>query len=170
MINNNCRWIVLNALFLTLAACGSGDGDDLDKFMEDAPKTMSKNVEPLPQVQPYIPLQFNADGALYDPFKPRRVASSGGFQPDLNRPKEPLEAFSLENLKYVGALSQKKTVYALIKTPDNTINQVKVGNYVGTNYGLITAINDSEITVKEIIQDDLSGDWIERVSSLSLQE
>jgi type IV pilus assembly protein PilP len=170
MININRRWIVLNALFLTLAACGSGDGDDLDKFMEDAPKTMGKNVEPLPQVQPYIPLQFNADGALYDPFKPRRVASSGSFQPDLNRPKEPLESFSLENLKYVGVLSQKKTVYALIKTPDNTINQVRVGNYVGTNYGLITAINDNEITVKEIIQDDLSGDWIERVSSLSLQE
>jgi type IV pilus assembly protein PilP len=170
MIYAESKWVALSVLFLTLTACSGGDGDDLDKFMLEAPKTMTKNVEPLPQVRPYIPLQFNADGALYDPFKPRKVASNGSFQPDLNRPKEPLEAFSLENLKYVGALSQKKSVYALIKTPDNTINQVRVGNYIGTNYGLITAINDNEITVKEIIQDDLSGDWVERVSSLSLQE
>jgi len=170
MIYINYKLLGLGVIISTLTACGSGEGDDLDKFMEDAPKTMSKNVAPLPQVQPYIPLQFNADGSLSDPFKPRKVASSGGFQPDLSRPKEPLESFSLENLNFVGVLSKKKKTYALIKTPDNTINQVSVGNYVGTNYGLVTAIDENEVTVKEIIQDDLSGDWVERISSLSLQE
>jgi type IV pilus assembly protein PilP len=170
MSNVIIKLMGLSVLPFILTACSGGDGDDLDKFMEDAPKTMTKTVAPLPQVQPYIPLQFNADGTLSDPFKPRKVAGSGSFQPDTSRPKEPMESYSLENLKYVGALTKNKVTYALIKTPDNTINQIKIGNYVGTNYGLVTAIDENEITVKEIIQDDLSGDWVERISSLSLQE
>ncbi|HAE99841.1 MAG TPA: pilus assembly protein PilP [Methylophilaceae bacterium] len=169
-MNSTCKWFCLAITLLFLAGCGSGEGDDLDKFMADADKTMSTKVEPLPQVQPYVPIEFNADGKLSDPFKPRKVASNSTFQPNFNRPKEPLESFSLENLKYVGMLGKGKVVYALVKTPDNTVQQVKIGNYLGTNYGLVTAINDNEVVLKEIVQDDLSGDWVERISSLSLQE
>jgi len=165
------RKISLLALLSTLLyGCAGGEGDDLDRFMADASKSMNPKVEPLPQVQLYIPLQFNMDGALADPFKLRKIAGKGGFQPNLSRPKEPLESFPLENLKYVGGLMKGQSAYALIKTPDNTLFQVKVGNYLGTNFGLITAINEGEVTLKEIMQDELSGDWVERISSLSLQE
>lgn len=164
------RVLSLLALPLLMSACSGSDGDDLDQFMADAPKTMSTSVEPLPQVQPYVAIQFNLDGTIYDPFRPRKSAGKGSFQPNLDRPKEPLESFALENLKYVGALSKGKASFALIRTPDNTIQQARVGQYLGTNFGLITAISDTEVTLKEIIQDDLSGDWVERVSSLSLQE
>jgi type IV pilus assembly protein PilP len=169
-MNLNIRLLYLILSVFLLASCGGTEGDDLDQFMADAAKTMSTKVEPLPQVQPYVPLQFNVDGTISDPFRPRKVVSSGTFQPNLSRPKEPLEAFPLENLKYVGALTKNKSTYALIKTPDNTLQQVKIGNYLGTNYGLVTSINDSEVTLKEIVQDELSGDWVERISSLSLQE
>lgn len=169
-MNSNTRLICLVLSVLFLSGCGGTEGDDLDRFMEDAAKTMNTKVEPLPQVQPYVPMQFNADGTISDPFRPRKVVSTGTFQPNLSRPKEPLEAFPLENLKYVGALTKSKLTYALIKTPDNTIQQVKLGNYLGTNYGLVTSINESEVSIKEIIQDELSGDWVERISSLSLQE
>ncbi len=155
------RLLSLLLLPLFISACGSNEGDDLDQFMTNAPKTMSANVEPLPQVQPYVAVQFNLDGTISDPFKPKKAAGKGTFQPNLNRPREPLD---------VGALSRGNSSFALIKTPDNTIQQAKVGQYLGTNYGLITAISDTEVTLKEIIQDDLSGDWVERVSSLSLQE
>jgi type IV pilus assembly protein PilP len=168
MNKNNLIYIML--LGLTLAGCQSDEGDDLDQFMEEASKTMSTQVPPLPQVQPYIPLIFNMDGGLHDPFMPRKVAATSVFQPDINRPKEPLELFPLENLKYVGALTKGKKIYALIKTPDNTIHQVTQGNYLGTNYGLIKQVAEFEVTVKEIIQDDLSGDWVERISTLNLQE
>lgn len=164
------KFILIISMPLIIAGCSGGEGDDLDQFMANAPQTMSATVEPLPQVQAYIPLQYNVDGALTDPFKPKKAVSSGSFQPNLNRPKEPLESFPLENLKYVGALTKLKATYALIKTPDNTLHQVKTGNYLGTNYGLITGVSDNEVSLKEIIQDELSGDWVERVSSLSLQE
>lgn len=158
------------AFVLAIAGCSGDEGDDLDRFMADAPKSMSANVDPLPQVQPYVPLQFNVDGNISDPFKPRKAISKGSFQPNLSRPKQPLEAYPLENLNYVGLLSKTKSKFALIKTPDNTVHQVEVGNYLGTNFGMVTAISDTEVSLKEIIQDELSGDWVERISSLSLQE
>jgi type IV pilus assembly protein PilP len=164
--------ILLLALISTLlVACGGDQGDDLDKFMATAANDMGKTVEPLPEVLPYSPLQYNADGILSDPFKARKAANkSGALQPNTNRPKEALEAYPLESLKYVGSLSKNKLSYALIKTPDNTIQQVKVGNYMGPNFGLVTKIEETAISLKEITQDDLTGDWVERTTSINLQE
>jgi type IV pilus assembly protein PilP len=166
------KWLLTLFLSLTLVACGSGGGDDLDKFMKEACTDIRAKVDPLPEVKPYVPLQYNADATLNDPFRARKaqVTKSGGLQPNLNRPKEPLEAFPLESLKYVGSLSKAKLKFALIKTPDNGVQQVKVGNYVGLNFGLVTEINDTAVILKEIVQDDLSGDWTERTSSINLQE
>lgn len=165
------RFLTISTLTLMLTACSGEDGDDLDKFMLNAANDASKNVDALPEVLPYSPLQYNADGSLADPFKPRKAASKNGtLQPNTNRPKEALESYPLESLKYVGSMSKSKLTYALIKTPDNTIQQVKIGNYLGPNYGLITAINESDIALKEIVQDDLTGDWIEQTASINLQE
>jgi len=165
------KLITISTLCLILVACNGDEGDDLDKFMSTAANDMNKGVEPLPEVLPYSPIQYNADGLLADPFKPRKAASkNGSLQPNINRPKDALEAYPLESLKYVGSMSRSKLTYALIKTPDNTIQQVKVGNYLGPNYGLVTAINEGDIVLKEIVQDDLTGDWIERSASINLQE
>ena len=171
-LSNNVLKLAFIAPFIViLGACNGNKGDDLDKFMATAANDMGKGVEPLPEVLPYSPLQFNADGTLSDPFKARKASNkSGSLQPNTNRPKEALEAYPLESLKYVGSMSKNKLQYALVKTPDNTIQQVKTGNYIGPNFGLVTQINDSTIEIKEIIQDDLTGDWVERNSSINLQE
>ena len=169
--NLSVNFVLTVLLSTLLSACGGDQGDDLDKFMASAANDMGKSVEPLPEVLPYSPLQYNADGTLADPFKARKAANkSGALQPNTNRPKEALEAFPLESLKYVGSMSKNKLTYALIKTPDNTLQQVKTGNYIGPNFGLVTQINDGDIVVKEIIQDDLTGDWVERNASINLQE
>ena len=169
---NSLSNIVLLILFSSaLVACNGDKGDDLDKFMATAANDMGKTVEPLPEVLPYTPLQYNADGILSDPFKARKATNkTGALQPNTNRPKEALEAYPLESLKYVGSLSKSKLSYALIKTPDNTVQQVKVGNYMGPNFGLVTKIDETSISLKEIIQDDLTGDWVERTASINLQE
>jgi len=165
------KFAIIAPLIFLLGACSGDKSDDLDKFMATAANNMSKDVEPLPQMLPYSPLQYNIDGTLSDPFRARKATNkSGSLQPNTNRPKEALESYPLESLKYVGSISKNKLKYALIKTPDNTIQQVKMGNYVGPNFGLVTQINDSAIEIKEIIQDDLTGDWVERNSSINLQE
>jgi len=158
------------SLVLGLTGCGGGGMDDLQTFVAETGKDMQGKIEPLPQVKVYEPFTYNAFD-LPDPFKPRKLSSAGGggTQPDLNRPKEPLEAFSLETLKMVGMLSKRGVVHAVIKTPDNAIYHVRKGNYVGQNFGLITQISNSEVTLREIVQDS-AGDWSERTSTLLLQE
>lgn len=167
----NFKLLPILALGVLLTACSGEEGDDLDQYMRDAAKDIKPNVKPLPEVKPYTALPYNADGSLVDPFRARKASNkSGALQPNLNRPKEPMEAYPLESLKYVGMLSKNKLTYALLKTPDNNIQQVKVGHYVGQNFGRVMQITDSEIILNEIVQDELSGDWVERVSNLALQE
>ena len=157
-------------MVLGLSGCGGGGMDDLRTFVAETGKDMQGKIEPLPEVKVYEPFTYNAFD-LPDPFKPRKlsIGGGGGMQPDLTRPKEPLEAFSLETLKMVGALSQNGVIQAVIKTPENAIYHVKKGNYVGQNFGLVTQISDSEVSLREIVQDS-AGDWSERTSTLILQE
>lgn len=164
------RLLTMVFLAVTLSACGSGDMEDLHQFMNEAGKDMQGKIEPLPQIRPYEPFSYDAFN-LPDPFKPRKLSQSGGggLQPDLSRPREPLEAYSLETLKMVGVISKKGGVNAVIATPDKAIYHVHVGNYMGQNFGLITKITDTEITLKEIVQDS-AGDWTERTSTMTLQE
>jgi type IV pilus assembly protein PilP len=157
-------------MFLSLSGCGGSGMEDLQTFVAETGKDMQGKIEPLPAVKVYEPFTYNAFD-VPDPFKPRKlsVGGGGGVQPDLTRPKEPLEAFSLETLKMVGSLSKKGVIHAVIKTPDNAIYHVKNGNYVGQNFGLITRVSDSEVALREIVQDS-AGDWSERSSTLMLQE
>ncbi len=155
---------------LGLTGCGGGSMDDLQTFVAETGKDMQGKIEPLPQVKLYEPFTYNAFD-LPEPFKPRKLSTGGGggMQPDLNRPKEPLEGYSLETLKMVGMLSRQGVIHAVIKTSDNAIYHVKKGNYAGQNFGLITQISDGEMSLREIVQDS-AGDWSERTSTLLLQE
>ena len=169
------RLISLTTVFSTvflLSSCGAGKGDDLDQFMANASNDIRVKIEPIPEVKPYIPVEYNADGSLHDPFKARKAQSnqSGGLQPNLNRPKEPLEAYPLESLKYVGILSKAKLKYALLQPPDNVVQEAKIGSYLGQNFGVVTEITENAVMLKEIVQDDATGDWIERSTSINLQE
>ncbi|MCC6535198.1 MAG: pilus assembly protein PilP [Burkholderiales bacterium] len=159
---------------LVLVACGE-QHEDLQAWIKEQDNMPRPRIDPLPEVKPFEAFAYNADkDGLVDPFKPRKIeapkATAGsGIRPDLNRPREPLEAYPLENLRMVGTLAQKKEVFALIKTPDNNLFRVRKGNYLGQNFGQITEIDEGSVKLKEIIQDG-AGDWTERVSTLQLQE
>jgi type IV pilus assembly protein PilP len=161
-------------LTAVLSGCGADEGDDLDQFIKDSGNGLKGNVEPLPEVKPYIPMTYNTDSSLYDPFKPRKaLVKSSGFQPNLNRPREALEAFPLESLQLVGVITKGKMKIGLLKTPENTVQQVKIGNYLGQNMGIIVDIVNEvpvEVKVKEIVQDELTGEWTERPASIVQQE
>ena len=163
---------LLIPLALVVASGCSSEIDELKQFVRDSEKGVTRRVEPLPAVKPFEPFAYEGFD-LPDPFKPRKLAApkeggAGGVAPDLNRRKEPLEAFPLEQLKMVGTLSQNKETYALVRA-DKTLYRVKKGNYMGQNFGLITDVTDAEIKLKEIVQDS-AGDWAERQSVLPLLE
>lgn len=169
------RWPIITALTVGLAACGGGQHDDLVNFVQEAGQGMRGKVDALPEVKPYEPFPYEAFD-LSEPFKPRKLKSSapsagggGGLQPDMNRRKEPLEAYELEKLKMVGSLQQGKMMYALIKAPDNSLYRVKIGNYMGVNYGIVTNITELQVALTEIIEDS-AGEWAERSNSMTLLE
>jgi type IV pilus assembly protein PilP len=156
---------------LALGACGDAGHPDLDAWMKDQGKSVKGKLEPLPQIKPYDPFTYNAFD-LPDPFKPRKIEPTKGgskLAPDFTRRKEPLEGFPLESLNMVGTLSKNKTTYALVRTPERDVFQVRAGNYMGQNYGVIIEIGDSDLKLKELLQDG-AGDWTERSSSLQLQQ
>ncbi|HET7548039.1 MAG TPA: pilus assembly protein PilP [Usitatibacter sp.] len=161
--------ILVALALLVLAGCTS-DSEDLRRFVRESDKRVPPKIEPLPAVKPFEPFTYEGFD-LPDPFKPRKLSppkQGGGLAPDLNRRREPLEAFPLEQLKMVGTLSQGKDTYALVRA-DKTLYRVKKGNYMGQNFGLITDVTENEIKLKEIVQDS-AGDWAERQSVLPLLE
>lgn len=167
----NSHYLFIAAMVSLLSACDNSQGDDLDKFIRDAGKDMRVKIPPIPEVKAYFPVDYNPDGTLIDPFKPRKATSKGGAaEPDMNRPRDPLEAFPLQSLQYVGLLSNTKQKYGLVKTHENITQQVKVGSYIGQNFGRVTEITESEIKLKETVQDDATGDWVEHAISINLQE
>lgn len=170
------QYLLMLSLTFLLAACSPSREDDLTQFMNEANQTTVGPIEPLPQVQGFSPKQYNADGLLHDPFVPRKATVQNTFQPDLKRHKEPLEAYPLESLKFVGVMSKKNKTFATIQTPDNMIYQVKPGNYMGEKLGLITLLAENrqtlkyELKIKETIQDTVTGEWTEQMTTLELQE
>ncbi len=167
------RLIYLALVSLLLAGCGGEEFQDLHDFVKNAGADMRGKIPPPPEVKPYVNFIYNNDTNLPDPFKPRKptvhLGQAGLNQPDLDRPKEALEEFPLEGLKVVGYLQQNKISYAVIRAPDEKLYRVKAGNYLGLNFGKILEISDSEVKIKEVIQ-DTSGDWSERISTLQLVE
>ena len=126
---------------LMLAGCSGESHQDLRAWMQEQGKGAKGKLDPLPQVKPYEPFAYNAFD-LPDPFRPRKVEplkGSSKLAPDLNRRKEPLEAFPLESLQMVGTLQRGKGTYALVRTTDKDIYQIKVGNYMGQSFGVVAS-------------------------------
>jgi type IV pilus assembly protein PilP len=160
---------------LALAACGGEEHQDIKQWMAESSKNMRGKVQPIPEIKAFPIVSYDA-GDLLDPFNPAKIiperrAGAGGLQPDFDRPREPLEAYPLETLKMVGVVRDKGVPHALIQVA-GTVYQVKVGNHMGQDFGVVTAITDSEVQVKELVQDPTgqTADWVERLSTLQLQE
>lgn len=164
---------LLVVLCACMAACGSEEHEDLRLWMKEAAKDIKGRVPPLPEIRPFPLIGYETSDSV-DPFRPSKIepekkpGGGGGLQPDLNRRKEPLEAYPLESLRMVGTLMKEKMVHALIQA-DKNIYQVKIGNYMGQNFGIVTNINEGELILRELVADSL-GDYTERTSTLQLQE
>src|SRR2546427_7332654 len=172
MTGTRARIAVLAAA-AALGACGGEEQGPLKQELAQLTKDVRGRVEPLPQVRPYEPVPYTAEGQI-DPFRPERIdvakagvaASASKLAPDPNRPKEPLESFPLESIQMLGTITQSQETFALVKAGPN-LYRVRKGNYMGQNFGVITGIDESQIALKELIQDS-GGGWGERNSAPQL--
>ena len=160
-----------------LTACDfGGDQGELREWMDQERRNMRPGVQPLPAPRKFQPYVYDQQSQI-DPFDVRKleiamqrlaVAASKINQPDMNRRRDPLEAFPLDTLVMVGTMVQAGRQVALLRV-NNTVYQVKKGEYIGQNFGHIAKITETEITINETVQ-DAAGDWVERTGSLQLQE
>ncbi|OYY95454.1 MAG: hypothetical protein B7Y41_02830 [Hydrogenophilales bacterium 28-61-23] len=154
-----------------LGGCSQDKFADLREFMAHAGSAGHQPLESLPPVKPQEIFSYEP-GEMPDPFKPRNLkpAKGGGaFQPDLSRPKEVLEQFPLDGLSMVGTLLKGGQIYALVRTPENTLYRVRKGDHMGHNFGIVVGISDTAIELRETVQDGV-GDWTESKAILALQE
>ena len=158
-----------------LAACGA-EHEELQQWMEQQKREVKPSVTPLSPPRKFNPQPYTSLQAV-DPFSQQKLSvalKQEARQPnsllaaELNRRREPLEAFPLDSMTMVGSVNKQGRPYGLLRV-DNLLYQVKVGDYLGQNYGRITRIGETEIALREIVQ-DAAGEWIERPATLQLQE
>ena len=172
--------VVLAAgLCVGLAACGSGEQVELQQWMAEQRAQTKARIEPLPEPTKFSPQAYTQEGAV-EPFSSQKLsqalnrdsnkatANAGLIAPELNRRKEALEAMPLDAVFMVGSLVKQGQPVALVRV-DNLLYQVRVGNYLGQNYGRITKISETEVALREIVQ-DAAGEWLERAVTIQLQE
>ena len=172
------RALSLIGLALTgtlLAGCTSGS-DELQQWMEEQRQQTRPTVKPLTPPKTFQPQPYEAQ-AMVDPFSTQKLTvalrreaaqPSSLLAAEMKRRREPLEAFPLDSMAMVGSVSREGRPYALLRV-DNLLYQARVGDYMGQNFGRITKISETEITLREVVQ-DAAGEWIERTSTLQLQE
>ncbi len=167
------------AILLTLVGCGSSSEDDIRQWLVEERNQTRPKVTPIPAPKQFKPEAY-ANAAAIEPFSNQKltqalkrdsaqVASNGALvAPELARRKEPLEAFPLDAMSLVGSIVKAGQPVALVKV-DSLLYQVKPGNYLGQNFGKVTKISETEVGLREIVQDAV-GEWIERAATLQLQE
>ncbi|RCS56587.1 pilus assembly protein PilP [Parvibium lacunae] len=168
---NRFTWTGL--LALSLLGCSDDPHTDTRTWMEQTKANVKPAIEVIPKSKKFDPFTYQLQDQI-DPFnavKLSRVLDAKAGKrnaPNQDRRREPLEAFPLDQLRMVGTIRNGKLTYALVEA-DKSLYQLKVGNYLGQNYGMVVAITETEMKIKETIQDQ-AGEWIERENSLVLQE
>lgn len=145
---------------------------DLHEFIDTTLKKPGRKIEPLPEIKLYKPYEYSSSD-LRSPFMPvqREIikAKSNIEGPDLERTKEPLEAFALDSLKMVGTFNSDNKYWALIAGPNSEIYPVTVGNYMGKDFGKVIEITRNKIKLKELFLDK-EGDWTARETTLVITD
>ena len=168
--------IVALAAVLLLAGCGDSDEAEVNSWMADIQKNTRVNVKPLAEPKTFVPFAYGVREET-NPFDPNKLlaelaraanATSNPLRPDLDRRREFLETFPTDTMKMVGTINKAGVGYGLIQI-ERQVHQVKAGQRLGQNFGVVTGVAESAISIKETVQ-DAGGEWVERLSKLELQE
>ena len=166
-------------VLLGVVGCSSSEQAELQQWMTDQRTAIKPKVEPLPEPSKFSPQPYNQEAAI-EPFSNQKLtqalkrdsnqatANVALIAPELSRRKEPLEASPLDAVSMVGSLIKTGQPVALVRV-DNLIYQVRAGNYLGQNYGRVTKVTETSLSLREIVQ-DAAGEWIERPATLQLLE
>ncbi|MBV1905546.1 MAG: pilus assembly protein PilP [Pseudomonadales bacterium] len=169
------KFALLGVLLMGLIqGCDSKSGmDDLEVFLAEVDARPKGRIEPLPAIEQYTLFAYSA-ASMRSPFEPpvvikavKRGKGDPKVKPDFNRVKHYLEQFNVGELKMVGTLAQGNIFYALVSDSEGGVHRVRIGDYMGTNFGKVTDVNEGEIELLEIVSDGLGG-WIQRGRTITM--
>jgi type IV pilus assembly protein PilP len=158
-----------------LAGCGEGDVREVRDWMEQVQRDTHPSVKPLSAPKDFIPYAYNAAGTI-DPYDQNKLLGElartaatkpNPNQPDLERKRELLESFPLDTMQMVGAMRKGTAAYALVQI-ERSVYQVRPGQRIGQNFGVVTRVGEDSVDIREVVQ-DAAGDWVERMARLELQ-
>ncbi len=167
------------AVALVMSACTSSGQDELQAWMQSERNSIKPSVKPIPAPTKFEPQAYAGERST-PPFSVEKLTSvlrgsqstpvvnAALIEPELNRRKQPLEAYPLDTMAMVGSMNRDGQLVALVKVA-NLLYQVRPGSYLGQNYGRVTRISETEVVMREIVQDS-GGEWTERPAALQLQE
>lgn len=160
----------------SISACSSDNQfADIKQFMAEIEKKPKGDIPPLPEFESYQPFSYAASNRR-SPFEPPVVVPpeteqqrrNVGVKPPSDHVKQYLERFELSSLDMVGTLQQDNDTWALIQDPEGGVHRVQVGDYLGTNWGKIESIEETQIDVTEIVSDGADG-WLRRPRTVELR-
>ncbi|MDB5874876.1 MAG: pilP [Ramlibacter sp.] len=167
------------SITLLLGACGSSGQEELQTWMSEQRAQTKPQVQPIPEPKKFTPQAYTQEAST-DPFSNQKLtqalkressqstSNAALVAPELARRKEPLESYPIDSMAMVGSLVKEGKPVALLRV-DNLLYQVRPGNYLGQNFGKIVKVTETELVLREIVQ-DAAGEWIERTATLNLQE
>jgi type IV pilus assembly protein PilP len=167
---------LLAACAVLLAGCSDGDIREVNSWMAQVKAQTKVRVTPIAEPKTFIPFAYSGVAAV-DPFNPNKLLgelalaaekADSPFKPDVTRRREHLETFPIDTMRMVGSMQKAGVTYGLLQI-DRNVYQVKRGQHLGQNFGIVTAVDDAAISIKETVQ-DAAGEWVERMSKLELQE
>lgn len=163
------------SMLLALAGC-DGENQELQSWMDQQRREVRPSIQPLAAPKKFDPVPYT-NAQQVDPFSSQKLTvaiKQEARQPnsllaaEMNRRKEPLESYPLDTMTMAGSLVKGGVPYALLKV-DNLVYYVKPGDYLGQNFGRIMRITETEVSLREVVQ-DAAGEWTERTAALQLQE
>lgn len=167
------RRIVARAMvivFFGLTACSRNDRQsDVSQYIQKVRTAEPHAIEPIPAFEPLQQFSYPEDQERRSPFQTK--VSNPILQtlaPDMQRQKQPLEAFPLDALKFVGVLEEGMRRWALIMAPQGGVVRVSVGDYMGENYGKVIAVKENSLMIEERILQE--GNWTKRIVTFRLDE
>lgn len=167
------RLIFILVTLLGITAC-SPKLDDLVAYTEDVKRRPQAQVEPYPEFMPQPAFVYSA-GDKRSPFQatgkaaaPKEVQSQTScLQPDFSRVKQPLEQFGIDALSLTGNFVANGVRWVLFKSSDGGLHKATQGSRLGLFFGKIIAINDSSITIEELLPDG-AGCWQRQETTLTM--
>ncbi|WP_434779685.1 pilus assembly protein PilP [Neisseria sp. Ec49-e6-T10] len=166
----NFRSVAILCFSVVLVGCGA-EHDDLRSWVATTRSEATAPAQELAVVVPYTPYNHKVSTKL-NAFDVRRLTlarqTNTASAPDLDRPKEALESFDLSEVAMVGAMEKQGVIQALVKV-SGRVYAVGIGNYMGQDFGKVTAITSDGLTLEEKVE-DTDGNWITRETQVSLTE